>query len=132
MHAGFTPRADATPGATAGRNDPAESAGSASDPSALQQRGGDRHDLRTEILAEALRLRVAAERCRDAVAEETFHHEVQREQVRELEALDLERPRLAQELAETLDGEVLGEPAIRGRCLHPDADVAVAALVARP
>ena len=70
-------------------------------------------------------------RRRHALAEQAAHDEVDRQQVRQLVALDLERRRLRQQRPEAVDGQELVEPRVGLVGPRPHADVGVAALVAR-
>src|SRR5207302_6201391 len=82
-------------------------------------------------LAEALRLRVAARRRGDAVAEQPVDDEVEAPEIRERVALDREARRLGHERPEALDAELALEPSVRRTAPRPHADVGVPALVAR-
>jgi hypothetical protein len=67
--------------------------------SAPEQGHRNRRYFGAQVFTQALRLRIAAQRRRDAVAEQPLEHEIQRQQVRELEAVDVELACLGQQLA---------------------------------
>ena len=114
-----------------GRQPPVLTAPSAAQ-RAADERVGHVDDPRTDVLAEALRLRVEPRRRRDAVAEDPDDDEVERTQVRELVAADLEVRRLGDELAEPLNGERRGQPVVGVVGGRPQPDVGVATLVPGP
>src|SRR2546428_6699187 len=76
-----------------------------------------------QVLAEALRLRVAARRRGDAVAEQPVDDEVEAPEVRERVTLDRQVCRLRHQRPETLDAELVLEPGVRRTAPRPDADV---------
>ena len=74
-------------------------------------------------------LGIAAQRGRHAVAEQALHHEVERQEVRELEAIDREVAGFGQERAQAFRGEKRSQPRVRLGRPHPYAHVGVATLV---
>ena len=75
-----------------------------------EQRHRNRGELRAQVFAETLGLRIAAQRGGDAVAEQALQHEVERQQIRQREALDLELARFDEQRAQALDREEALEP----------------------
>ena len=86
----------------------------------------------SQVLAEALGLGVGAGRGGHAQAEQADHDEVERVQVGQLVAADLEIGGLGEQLAEPRDVEILAQPAVGLGVAGPQTDVGVAALVAGP
>ena len=98
---------------------------------AVQQVDGDVDELRPDELAERLRLRVLAGALRDTATEQAVHDEVQRPQVREAVALDVQAVGLVgQQRPETRFGEIGVEPLERRRAPGEQPDVGGPALVA--
>src|SRR6266700_1612731 len=85
-----------------------------------------------EFLAERFGLRVEPGARRDAATEQPDDHEVEREQVGEPVSLDPAPGNRRHEDGQSLGGQVTIQPGELGIRADPDADVGVAALVARP
>jgi hypothetical protein len=90
----------------------------------------DRHGPRPQVFAEALGLRIRPGGGGHAGRDQAGDDEVDRAQVGQFVAADLQAGGLGQQLAEQVDGEFLAKPCVRAVVARPEADVGVAALVA--
>ena len=104
---------------------------SANRPCSSQQRLGQLDHACTQPFAEALGLGILAGRGGDTFLQQPVDHEVERADAGQPVAIDAQRLRLGQQLLQLLGGEVRVEPGPRRVAAREDAEIRVAALVAR-